>query len=1297
MALDGRERRLHGEPLETREMLAGDPPVGAPDTFLATEDTQLVMLDLTKSVLLNDRDTEGDRLTAQLADNVTTGVLSFNPLGVFVYTPPANFFGPVTFTYRATDGTGQSEPVTVTIDVQSVNDMPTAQPDGYLMRPGERLEISAEKGVLSNDQDLEDTQLQAVLLDGPSHGSLTLRPDGSLSYQPEAGFTGGDSFRYVARDSSDATEPVTVQIGVTNQPVEINEFMAQNTGTVQTRVKANATDRFRGDRQTYDWIELRNTLPFEVDISGMYLTDDPDQPTRWQFPEGTKVAGNGYLVVYASAQNVLDPALDETGRLHTNFKLSSAGEFLALADTNGTIVQQFNYPMQKYGISYGLDAAREIRYLLTPTVAAENVSESLVGMVASPTIVANHGFFTGPIQVVIDNADPAATIRYTLDGSTPTSTNGVDYAGPLTITSTSVLRAAAFRTGYLPSRIDTRTYVFLDDVLTQSADGTPPTGWPVRWGSNKTDYGMDPDIVNDPTWGPLLKEALTQIPTMSVVTDVANMFDARTGIYSRPSGHGFANERPGSLELINPDGSIGFQTNVGIRIRGGFSRDTSNPKHALRMFFDSPYGDGTLNFPLFGDEGADHFAKVDLRTTQNYSWAFQNDARNTFLRDIYSRDLQGAMGQPYSRGRHYHLYINGQYWGLYQTDERIDSNYAASYLGGEPEDYDIAHNDPRNNEATDGNLDAYRRLWEQFTKPGGLSDANMVDYYRAQGMNPDGTRNPAYERLLDVDNLMDYMIITYYTSDADGPGSKFTRPGLNNYFASYNRENPDGWKFYEHDSEHSMDTGNAAGANYNMVTPFLTNGTQFATFNPHWMHEQLANKNSDYLTRFRDRVAKLFADDGLLSDTKVHEMLDKRAAEINMAIIAESARWGDAQRPTNPYTKRNWETAVTNLKRWVTRNKGRRADVLAQFTSVKWWYPNTLAPTLSQAGGQVDPGFPLSITTSGQGDIYVTTDGSDPRASGGQISSKATKLAPGQTLPISTASLVRARVLNGTEWSTVAEGNFLVEPAASLANVRITEVHFNPGAPTTAETEAGFSDNDDFEFVELLNFGSTPVDISGMKLQKATIDGQVRGIAFDFSSLATRLLQPGEYLVVAENPDAFRLRYGSQKAVVGPWDGGLSNSLDTLTLVYRDGSSHQFTYSDVWYASADGQGSSLEIGNPSGDPALWGTSLAWQPSRQINGTPGTSSRTPGDSNGDGRFDAADLLQIFSNGEYEDATSGNSTFAEGDWNDDGDFNSADLVFAFAQGFYADLGLPVAAAAADWLWPEDGLTIQRKKKN
>ena len=1261
------------EPVEV-QLVINSAPQAVADRYRVDEDKRLTVFEISKGVLANDFDAEKDPLTAVFVDPPAVGKLVPTSSGFMVYEPPANYHGEVTFTYRADDGFAQSALTTVVIEVVSVNDPTFTQPDGYLTRPGVPLEVSAARGVLANDTDLDDQSLVAEVHAGPQQGVLALAADGSFTYRAAEGFSGLDTFQYVVRESASVSAPVTVQIGVSDRPVVINEIMARNTSTVWTRTRATEANTFSGARISPDWIELRNLMPFAIDAGGMSLSDDPVQPTRWQFPAGTMIPANGYLVVLASGLNLTNPALDEGGRLHTNFSLDSSGESVLLVSPQGQLIHDLGgaYPPQSMGITYGLDASGAFRYLLTPTPAAENVSEALVARVNTPVIEKPHGFYAEAIQVSIQNADPLATVRYTLNGAEPTLANSEVYAGPITVGKTTVVRARSFREGYLPSLSDTRTYVFLDDVLKQAPDGKAPAGWPSTWGANRVDYGMDPDIVNSPTWGPQLKQAFTQIPSMSIVTDLPNLFDARTGIYARASAQGFAAERPASLELINPDGTTGFQQNIGLRIRGGFSRSADNPKHAFRVYFDSAYGEGWLNFPLFGDEGSSRFAKIDLRTTQNYSWAFQGDTRNTFLRDIYSRDLQGALGQPYSRGRHYHLYINGMYWGLFQTDERIDNNYAASYLGGEPEDYDVVHNDPRNNGATDGTLDSYKRLWAEFVKPGGLGNANMADYYRVQGMNPDGTRNSAYERLMDVDNIIDYMIITYFTSDSDGPGSKFTRPGLNNYFGTYNRSNPDGWKFYEHDSEHSMDTGDQ-----NMVTPLVANGKAFATFNPHWMHEQLATNNSDYLTRFRDRVAQLFSDDGLLSDAKIREMLDRRAAEINMAIIAESARWGDGHvsRATNPFTKTTWETAVNNLKKWSSQGIGRRQVVLNQFTGVKWWFPNTHAPTFSRQGGVVEPGVEVAIVRNGSGEIYVTTDGSDPRLSGGEINPKAIRLESGQGLPIRSASLVRARTLNGVEWSPVTEADFRVETPASLASLRISEINYNPGPLTEAERLAGVDDADRFEFVELKNVGNQTIDLAGVRFERVLRDGSPRGIEFEFTGSGQRLLAPGQQLVMVRDLTAFSIRYKNQVSVAGQWLGALDDSGEPLTLVYRDGSKLQLLYSDRWYRETDGRGATLEAVEPPVEASLLSTSLGWRASAQPNGTPGGMVRVLGDSNGDGRFDESDLLAVFMAGKYEDGVPGNAMFADGDWNGDGDFDSADFVYVLTQGTYS-AGAPAA---------------------
>jgi len=596
----------------------------------------------------------------------------------------------------------------------------------------------------------------------------------------------------------------------------------------------------------------------------------------------------------------------------------------------------------------------DVFYFKSPTPGDFNPETGVAGFLTNEiTMSQPHGFYEEAIQVELSAATEGTTIHYTLDGSEPTAETGAEYTEPITIDKTTTVRARAFKDGVDPSFVETRTYLFLADVVQQTRTTATDLGFPTSAGGQTYNYGMDPDIVEDEVWGPQLREALTQIPTMSLVMNVDDFADRSTGIYSNAQSHGKAWERPASLELINPDGSEGFQVNMGVRVRGGFSRSGSNPKHAFRFFFRDEYGDSKLEFPLFGDEGAAEFDKIDLRTSQNYSWSFQGDSRNSFVRDVFSRDLQREMDQPYTRSRFYHLYINGQYWGLFQTQERAEANFAASYFGGNSDDYDVIKSAGSSggyaNEATDGNMEAYLRLANAF-RDNGLSDANYEAYMRIQGKNLDGTRNPDFERLLDVENLIDYMIITYYTGDRDGPASRFVQPRVNNYFAIINRENPDGFKFFEHDSEHSLDTGEN-----NMVSP-LTFGGQFDEyFNPHWMHEQLAQENSDYRTQFNDRVYEVLFNNGLLTPGNAKDLIDSRAAQIDMAIIAESARWGDSK-VSQPYTKDNWETAVTSAKRFTER---RTLTLLGQLRAVDW-YPDADAPGYTvngtnQHGGAIRP------------------------------------------------------------------------------------------------------------------------------------------------------------------------------------------------------------------------------------------------------------------------------------------------------------------------------------------------------
>src|SRR4030042_4262620 len=144
-----------------------------------------------------------------------------------------------------------------------------------------------------------------------------------------------------------------------------------------------------------------------------------------------------------------------------------------------------------------------------------------------------HGFYDTPFQLTLSSPTQTAEIRYTLDGSTPKSNTGIVYRSPLTITGTTIIRAAAFKANYQDSSVVTKTYIFVSDVLSQSPSGQAPgPGWPTGSVNGQViDYGMDPDIVNDPRWAGLIEDALLDIPTISLVTDIANLFDRSTGIY----------------------------------------------------------------------------------------------------------------------------------------------------------------------------------------------------------------------------------------------------------------------------------------------------------------------------------------------------------------------------------------------------------------------------------------------------------------------------------------------------------------------------------------------------------------------------------------------------------------------------------------------------------------------------------------------------------------------------------------------------------------------------------------------
>ncbi|HUF62566.1 MAG TPA: CotH kinase family protein [Verrucomicrobiales bacterium] len=209
------------------------------------------------------------------------------------------------------------------------------------------------------------------------------------------------------------------------------------------------------------------------------------------------------------------------------------------------------------------------------------------------------------------------------------------------------------------------------------------------------DYEMKPALVNADPEG--MMNSLRSLPTLSIAGDPEDLFGVN-GILQNPFGpvdgsgvhnmNPFVQDRPVSIEWIDPQNGPEFQTGCGIRINGGWSRHyIATPKKSFTLLFRSEFGPRRLRFPLFPGSPLESFDRIVLKGIFSNAWP---DAARPpeYLRDQFLRDTMLAMGQPSSRGTWAHVYLNGLYWGIYNPSERPDASFAASHFGGNKEEYD---------------------------------------------------------------------------------------------------------------------------------------------------------------------------------------------------------------------------------------------------------------------------------------------------------------------------------------------------------------------------------------------------------------------------------------------------------------------------------------------------------------------------------------------------------------------------------------------------------------------------------
>ena len=867
--------------------------------------------------------------------------------------------------------------------------------------------------------------------------------------------------------------------------VRINEISA-----------ANMTGLLDQDGSAEDWIELHNSGASAVDLNGWSITDDPEEPGKWVFPPVTIPAG-GYLVIFASGKDRRELA---GGRLHTNFKLSLTGEYLGLftPDAPRAVASELApvFPEQRNDFSYGLDPDGEWKYHATPRPGLPNGISTITGLVAPVEFSVKRGFFVGSFQLSLHTATPGAEIRYTFDGTEPTPTTGFAYNGLVLIDRTRIVRAAAFKTGLLPSLTRTHTYIF-----------NPAA-------------------------------SLRYLPALSLVTAPNNLYGA-TGIMEvnprNTTQHGMAWERPVSVELIRPEDNGGFQIDAGIRVHGGGYirerydyRTTSLPasKYSFRLYFRGDYGPTKLDYPLIEDIPIDSFDEIVLR-------AGMNDHSNPFIRDEFARSLSADVGIVASHGTFVNLFLNGVYKGIYNPTERISRRFLQQWHGG-GDQWDLIGS---NNEVIEGDSAAWTALRNFVNSQSPAVPANYLEITRQ----------------LDVTNFIDYLLPNIYADTDDWPH--------NNWRAARERTPEGRFRFYSWDAEWSF--GYSHGPSYNTIV------NQLSTTSPPWGTTDIQRLftrlllSPEFRLLFADRVHKHFFNGGALTDERIRA----RYEEVRAQVIGTIPNF-------NNTIGTSW---IPQRRRYVT-NHFATSGLIA----------SSNAPTFSQFGGRVPRGFELEMTAP-LGTIYFTTNGVDPRP---PFSAQPHATAQAYTSPIQLPGplLVRARTLNGSEWSALTEAAFEIERLGSP--LRITEIMYNPLG------------GESFEFIEIQNTGGAPIDLGGIT---------VNGINYRFPE-DTPALEGGATIVLANsvNPALFAQRYPGIQ-VAGYFEGTLSNGGEILSIQDPTGNIlTQVTYDDEngWPASADGSGYSLELINLEADQAALAN---WQRSAAVGGSPGAPDSPPATS------------------------------------------------------------------------------------
>lgn len=477
-------------------------------------------------------------------------------------------------------------------------------------------------------------------------------------------------------------------------PVVINEFLASNVSVNPDMVDF---DDFS------DWIELYNPGETAADISGYYLTDNLSDPFKWELPEGTVIDAGGYLLIWADGYDDHPGNMHTrpwwpfsftftTQRLHTNFKLSKSGEEIGLANPDGAFTDTLVYERQLQDVSFGRypDGGSEWYRFGEPSPESSNTPPALNTTFSAEAVRFSEegGFYSGSltVELSVPRSSGNHEIRYTLDGSRPDSESKL-YTGPITVTENTVISARSYSDGKLPGPVLSHSY-----------------------------------LINESR----------NLPAFSLITDPDYFMGRELGIYRNTLKQ---REIPANLEFFPVSDNPTLNMLTGLRIGGeNIFRFAQKP---LNIYADGSYGESLIEYPLYDHLPYNAFKRLFLRNSGD-------DWPKTMFRDgLMATLLLNEFDNATQAYRPAVVYINGDYWGIYNLREKIDDQYFSQHFNTGIADLD--HIESSYKVITGDSTDYVNLI--QFAEEQDLSVQSNYNYMKS---------------VMDMDSFMDFIIVSSY-------------------------------------------------------------------------------------------------------------------------------------------------------------------------------------------------------------------------------------------------------------------------------------------------------------------------------------------------------------------------------------------------------------------------------------------------------------------------------------------------------------------------------------------------------